>query len=130
MPPLPLQLLMALCQIQSLHVILLALLAIALHSPAMLDVCLVIAMFVLLKPSWLDDDSSPAPTEDIAVCKLNGECIAGCGKDHDAYDCPNLAGDREHQKKIIASLSNRCKFLPVWAITVTDDDDDDVNLSI
>jgi len=78
--------------------------------------------------SVLDDDLSAEPTDDLIVAKLNGDCIGGCGKVHPPYECPNLVGDVEHQKKTFASLSSKRRFLPVRAITATDDDDDDVNL--
>ena len=52
----------------------------------------------------------------------------GCGKVHPPCECPNLVGDVQHQKKTFASLSGRRRFLPVRAITTTDNDDDDVDL--
>ena len=58
------------------------------------------------------------------VAKLNGECLGGCGKVHPPYECPYLTGDVEHQKKTFASLSSNQRFLPVRAITTTNDDDD------
>jgi len=78
--------------------------------------------------SLLDDDLSTKPPEDVIVVKLNGECLGGCGKVHPPYECPNLTGDVEHQKKTFASLSSKCHFLPVWAINATNDDDDEVDL--
>ena len=45
------------------------------------------------EPSLLDGDCCQPVTEDRIVCKLNGNCIIGCGVDHDAYCCPNLMGD-------------------------------------
>jgi len=80
--------------------------------------------------SLLDDNLSTEPSEDVIVTKLNGECLGGCNKVHLPYECPNLIGDVEHQKKTFASLSGRRRFLPVRAITTTDDDDDDVNLTM
>jgi len=68
------------------------------------------------------------PSDDLIVAKLNGDCLGGCNKVHPPYKCSNLVGDVEHQKKTFASLSGRRRFLPVWAITTTDDDDDDVDL--
>jgi len=62
------------------------------------------------------------------MAKLNGDCLSGCNKAHPPYKCPNLVGDVEHQKKTLASLSGRRRYLPVWAITTMDDDDDDVDL--
>jgi len=76
------------------------------------------------EPSLLDDDSSTKPPEDMIVAKLNGECLGGCGKVHPPYECPNLTGDVEHQKKTFASLSSKQHYLPVRAITTTDDDGD------
>ena len=78
--------------------------------------------------SLLDDDSSTKPPEDMIVVKLNGECLGGCGKVHPPYECPSLTGDVEHQKKTFASLSRKRHFLPVRAITATEDNDDDVDL--
>jgi len=78
--------------------------------------------------SLLDDNLSTDPSKDVIVAKLNGECLGGCNKVHPPYECPNLVGDVEHQKKTFASLSGRRRFLPVCAITTTDDDDDDVDL--
>jgi len=54
--------------------------------------------------------------------------LGGCGKVHPPYGCPNLTGNVEHQKKTFASLSSKRRYLPVRAITTTDDDDDDVDL--
>jgi len=62
------------------------------------------------------------------VAKLNGECLGGCGKVHPPYECPNLVGDVEHQKKTFVSLSSERRFLPVQAITTDPNDGDDVNL--
>jgi len=76
----------------------------------------------------LDDDLSTEPSKDMIVAKLNGDFLGGCNKVHPPYECPNLVGDVEHQKKTFASLSGRRRFLPVRAITTTDDDDNDVNL--
>ena len=76
----------------------------------------------------MDNDSSTKPSEDVIVAKLNGDCLGGCGKVHPPYECPNLTGDVEHQKKTFASLSSKCRFLPVWAITAAGDDDDEVDL--
>jgi len=59
------------------------------------------------EPLLLDDDSSTEPPEDMIVAKLNGECLGGCGKVHPPYECPNLTGDVEHQKKTFASLSSK-----------------------
>jgi len=80
------------------------------------------------EPSLLDDDSSTTPPEDMIVVKLNGKCLGGCGKVHPPCECPNLTGDVEHQKKTFASLSSKQRYLPVRAITTTDDDDDDLDL--
>jgi len=81
-----------------------------------------------LDSSLLDNDLSTEPSEDMTVAKLNGDCLGGCNKVHPPYECPNLVGDVEHQKKTFASLSGRRRFLPVLAITTTDDDDDNDNL--
>jgi len=63
--------------------------------------------------SFLDDDSSTKPPEDMIIAKLNGECLGGCGKVHPPYEYPNLTRDVEHQKKTFASLSSKRRFLPV-----------------
>jgi len=76
----------------------------------------------------LDDDLSTEPSDDLIMVKLNGDCLGGCNKVHPPYECPNLVGNVEHQKKTFASLSGRRRYLPVQAITTTDDDDDDVDL--
>jgi len=76
----------------------------------------------------LDDNLSTEPSEDVIVAKLNGKCLGGCNTVHPPYECPNLVGDVEHQKKTFASLSGRRRFLPVRAITTMDGDDDDVDL--
>jgi len=76
----------------------------------------------------LDDDLSMEPSDDLIVAKLNGDCLGGCNTAHPPYECPNLVGDVEHQKKTFASLSGRRCFLPVRAITTADGDDDDVDL--
>jgi len=78
----------------------------------------------------LDDDSSVETIEEMIVAKLNGECLGGCGKVHLPYECPNLVGDVEHQKKTFASLSSKRRFLPVRAITTEPDDGDDVDLAV
>jgi len=78
--------------------------------------------------SLLKDDLSTEPSDDLIVAKLNGDCLGGCNKVHPPYECPNLVGDVEHQKKTFASLSDRQRYLPVRAITTTDDDDDNVDL--
>jgi len=62
------------------------------------------------------------------VAKLNDKCLGSCGKVHPPYECPNLVGNPEHQKKTFASLSSKPWFLRVRAITTTADDDDDVDL--
>jgi len=79
-------------------------------------------------PSLLDDDSSVETIEEMIVAKLNGECLGGCGKVHPPYECPNLVGDVEHQKKTFASLSSKRRFLPVPAITSASADGDEVDL--
>jgi len=76
----------------------------------------------------LDDDSSTKPSEDVIVAKLNGDCLGGCSKVHPPYEYPYLTGNVEHQKKTFASLSSKRCFLPVRAITATEDNDDDVGL--
>jgi len=81
-----------------------------------------------VEPSLLDDDSSTESPADMIVSKLNGECLGGCGKVHPPCECPNLTGDVEHQKKTFASLSSKRRYLPVRAITTTDDANDDVDL--
>ena len=78
--------------------------------------------------SLLDDDLSTEPSDDLIVAKLNGDCLGGCNTVHPPYECPNLVGDVEHQKKTFASLSGWRRFLPVRAITTADGDDDDVDL--
>jgi len=75
-----------------------------------------------------DDDSSIEPAEDLIVAKLNGGCLAGCKVDHPPYECPNIVGDVAQQKKIFASLSSKRRALPIWALTATDSNDDDVDL--
>ena len=95
------------------------------RSPRDRNVC---ALEASTEPSLLDDDLSMEPPEDMIVAKLNRKCLGGCGKVHPPYECPNLTGDPEHQKKTFASPSSNHCFLPVWAITVTDDDDNEVNL--
>jgi len=80
------------------------------------------------EPSLLDDDSSTESPMDRIVVKLNGDCLSGCGKVHPPCECPNLTGDVEHQKKTFASLSSKQHYLPVRAITTTDDEDNDVDL--
>jgi len=75
-----------------------------------------------------DDDSSVEPAEDFIVAKLNGECLGGCNVDHPPYECPNIVRDVAQQKKTFASLSSKRRSLPVWAITATDGNDDDVDL--
>jgi len=79
-------------------------------------------------PLLLDDDSSVETIKEMIVAKLNGECLGSCGKVHPPYECPNLVGDVEHQKKTFASLSSKRRFLPVRAITTASDDSDDVDL--
>jgi len=64
----------------------------------------------------------------LIVAKLNGDCLSGCNKVHPPCEHPNLVGDVEHQKKTFASLSSRRRYLPVRAITTTDDNDHDVDL--
>jgi len=76
----------------------------------------------------LDDDLSTEPSDDLIVAKLNGDCLRGCNKVHPPYECPNLVGDVEHQKKTFTSLSGRRHFLPVQAITTADEDDNNVDL--
>jgi len=78
-------------------------------------------------PSF-DDDSSIEPTDDFIVAKLNGKCLSGCNVDHPPYECPNVVGDVAQQKKTFASLSSKRRSLPIWAITTTNADDDDVDL--
>jgi len=79
-------------------------------------------------PSF-DDDSSLEPADDFVVAKLNGECLGGCSVDHPPYECPNVIGDVAQQKKTFASLSSKCRSLPVRAIaTAADDDDDEIDL--
>jgi len=95
------------------------------QSPCDRNVC---ALEASMEPLPLDDDSSTKPSEDMIVAKLNDECLGGCGKVHPPYECPNLTGDVEHQKKTFASLSSKRRFLPARAIATTNDDDDDVNL--
>jgi len=75
----------------------------------------------------LGDDLSVEPIKEMIVAKLNGECLGGCGKVHPPYECPNLVGNVEHQKKTFASLSSKRRFLPVQAITAEADDGDDVD---
>jgi len=86
------------------------------------------ALAASTESSLLDDDSSTEPPKDVIVAKLNGECLGGCGKVHPPYECPNLTGDVEHQKKTFASLSSKRRFLPIRAITTDDDDDDEIDL--
>jgi len=62
------------------------------------------------------------------VAKLNGGCLAGCEVDHPPYECPNIVGDVTQQKKVFASLSSKQRALPIWAITATDSNNDDVDL--
>ena len=78
-------------------------------------------------PSF-DNDSSIKPTDDFIVAKLNGECLGGCDVDHPPYECPNIVGNVAQQKKAFASLSCKQHSLPIWAITATNDNDDDVDL--
>jgi len=82
------------------------------------------AVEALSEPSLLDDDRPDESCKEKIMAKLNGECIAGCGKDDDTYKCPNLKGDREAQKKIFASIGSHWKSFPVWAITVEDESDE------
>jgi len=56
---------------------------------------------------------STEPSDDLIIAKLNGDCLGGCNTVHPPYECPNLVGDVEHQKKTVASLSGRQRFLPV-----------------
>jgi len=86
------------------------------------------SIVALSPPSLLDDDSSVKTIEEMIVAKLNGACLGCCGKVHPPYECPNLVGDVEHQKKTFASLSSKHRLLPVRAITTASDDDDDVDL--
>jgi len=76
----------------------------------------------------LDDDASVEPAKEMIAAKLNGKSLGGCGKVHPPYECPNLVGDVEHQKKTFASLSSKPRHLPVWAVTTAADDDDDTDL--
>jgi len=76
----------------------------------------------------LDDNLFTEHSDDLIVAKLNGDCLGGCNKVNPPYECPNLVGDVEHQKKTFASLSGRRRFLPVRAIATADGEDDDVNL--
>jgi len=62
------------------------------------------------------------------MTKLNGECLGGCSVDHPPYECPNIVGDVEQQKKTFASLSSKQPSLPIRAITATEGNDDDVDL--
>ena len=78
--------------------------------------------------SLLDDDLSAEPSDDLIVAKLNGDCLGGCGIVHPPYECPNIVGNVEQQKKTFASLGQKRHCLPVRAITTTDDDDNDVDL--
>jgi len=80
------------------------------------------------EPSLLDDDSLTESPTDMIVAKLNGNCLGGCGKVHPPYECPNLTGNVEHQKKTFASLSSKRRYLPVRAITTINNKDDDVDL--
>jgi len=61
----------------------------------------------------LDNDLSTEPSDNLIIAKLNGKCLSGCNKVYPPYECPNLVGDVEHQKKAFASLSGRRRFLPV-----------------
>jgi len=95
------------------------------RSPRDRNVCSIVTSS---PPLLLNDDSSVETIEEMIVAKLNGECLGGCGKVHLPYECPNLVGDVEHQKKTFASLSSKHRFLPVRAITMASDDSDDVDL--
>jgi len=87
------------------------------------------ALEATTEASSFDDDSSIEPTDDFIVAKLNGECLGGCGVDHPPCECPYIVGDVAQQKKKFASLSSKCRSLPIRAIAATEDDDvDDVNL--
>ena len=61
-------------------------------------------------------------SEDHIVAKLNGDCIMGCGVDHDAYRCPLLKGDVESQKKTFSSVGQRRRAFAVREVTAVDDD--------
>jgi len=84
------------------------------HSPC--D-CNVRAIEASADSSLLDDDLSTEPSDNLIIAKLNGDCLGGCNKVHPPYECPNLVGDVEQQKKTYASLSSRRRYLPVRAIT-------------
>jgi len=86
--------------------------------------CNVQAIEASTDSSLLDDDSSAEPSEDMIVAKLNGDCLGGCNKVHPPYECPNLVGNVEHQKKTLASLSSKQRYLPVRANAASYDDDD------
>jgi len=95
------------------------------RSPCDCNVC---ALEASTETPSFNDDSSIEPTDDFIVVKLNGDCLRGCNMVHPPYECPNLVGDVEYQKKTFASLSGRRHFPPVRAITTADGEDDDVNL--
>jgi len=61
--------------------------------------CNVRAIEASADSSLLDDDLSTEPSNNLIVAKLNGDCLGGCNKVHPPYECPNLVGDVEHQKK-------------------------------
>jgi len=90
--------------------------------------CQVLAIAASSPPLLLDDDSSVEPIEEMIAAKLNGKCLGGCGKVHPPYECPNLVGNVDHQKKTVASLSSKRRYLPVRAVTAAADDGDDVDL--
>jgi len=85
------------------------------RSPHDQNVC---ALEASTEPLLLDDDSSTEPPEDVIVVKLNGECLGGCGKVHPPYECPNLTGDVEHQKKTFASLYPPRKLRTMLALCI------------
>ena len=80
------------------------------------------------EPSLLDCDFCQPVTEDRIVAKLNGNCLMGCGVDHDAFCCPLIQGNKEQQEKTFTSLSAKRRFHAVRAIATIDDVADDIDV--
>ena len=74
------------------------------------------------EPSLLDGDFCQPISEDRLVAKLIGDCIMGCGVNHDAYKCPLLKGDEESQKKTFSSVGQRRRTFAVREVAMADDD--------
>ena len=74
------------------------------------------------EPSLLDGDFCQPVTEDHLVAKLIGNCIMGCGVNHDAYKCPALKGDEEAQKKVFSSVGQSRRTFAVRELTTVGND--------